>query len=451
MVNFNNFKDMNIHFIGIGGISMSALSLFCERFGANITGSDIVDGDEVEKLNKRGINVAIGHSRDNIKDDVNLVVYSGAISSTNPELQFAKEKNIPCYERSEFLGELAKMYNNSIVVAGTHGKTTTTAMIGEVFLRSNLYPSIHLGGESIAFGNYVIGKDNYFITEGCEYRNSIQYLHPNTSIITAIELDHTDCYSSYDEIENSFLNLANNTSDTVIVFENIDFSNKINNKARIVNVGFGEQYEISGRNLTRLPNGCYSFDVYYNGYVGKFQSNAVGIHNAKNTLCALALSLIYEIDLGTIYYALKTFSGVKRRFENVGSIKGCPIICDYAHHPTEIINSITTARQIYKDVLVVFQPHTYSRTIGLKEEFKSSFLGANEIAIFKTYPAREKYIPGGSARELFNVIKNKNKHYLDNKKALKNYLLTSKLKGCVLVLGAGDIYYHIKQIVKSIK
>lgn len=430
---------------------MSALALFCERFGAVVCGSDIVESEEIKKLRCHGIEIYIGHKSDHITRSIDFVVYSGAISDDNPELQQTKKYNIPIYERSEFLGELMKNYNNTIVVAGTHGKTTTTAMIGEVFLKNQLFPSIHLGGESVAFGNYVIGNHDYFITEGCEYRNSIRYLLPTTTIITAIELDHTDCYSCYDEIEESFMHLANNTSENVIVFENINFANKISSKVRVINVGFGEQYEISGRNLKLLPNGCYSFDVYYNGYIGKFQSNAVGLHNAKNTICALAVSLIYEMDLGIIYSTLKNFNGVKRRFERVGDIGDCPVICDYAHHPTEIINSIRTAHQIYGDVKVVFQPHTFSRTIGLKEEFKGAFLEAKDLAIFKTYPAREKYIPGGSARELYNVVKNKNKHYLDNRKALKNYLLTSRKCGCVLVLGAGDIYQHTLQILKNIK
>ena len=384
----------------------------------------------------------------NIKDDTNFVVYSGAIHEDNPELKKARSQSIPCYERSEFLGALAKQYANSIVIAGTHGKTTTTAMIGEIFLNGNLYPSIHLGGESVAFGNYVIGNHDYFITEGCEYRNSIQYLKPNTSIIIAIELDHTDCYHNYEEIESSFLNLANNTTENVIVFENISFSNKIQTKVRVINVGFGEEYEVSGRNLKKLSNGSYSFDVYYQGYKGKFQSNTVGLHNAKNALCALALALTYEIDLGTIYSALAHFKGVKRRFEKVGDINEVPIICDYAHHPTEIINSINTAKQIYGKVSVIFQPHTYSRTIGLKNEFKKAFNKADELAIFKTYPAREKYIVGGSAKELFNEISHKNKTYLENRKAIKNYIENINTH-CVLVLGAGDIYDIVKKILKK--
>lgn len=449
MANLTNFKDLNIFFVGIGGISMSALTHFCCKFGAVVSGSDATINTEIKKLNKFGIKTFIGHRADNITKNIDLVVYTGAISEDNPELIKAKELNITCMERSEFLGFISKLYLNSVVISGTHGKTTTTAMISEIFMRTDIHPSVHLGGESLSFGNFLLGNKDLFITEGCEYRNSIKYLKPFTTIITSIELDHTDCYKSLFDIENAFLNLANNTKENLIVFDNIEFSRKITNKINVVNVGFGDKYDICGKNLIQHKNGTYSFDVFYQNYIGRFTTSVVGLHNANNALCAIATALIYEVNVGDIYMAIKNFKGVKRRFEKVGEINGTPVICDYAHHPTEILNSINTAKQIYEKIDVIFQPHTYSRTIGLKNEFKKCFNMADSLIIFKTYPAREKYIVGGSAKELFNEIKHKNKYYIESKKQLKSAMSNLNKSNCILVLGAGDIYDITHQILKS--
>jgi len=450
MINFNNFKDFNLFFIGIGGISMSALVHFCCKFGAKVSGSDTSINDEIKSLNKFGITTYLGHDENHITNNINAVVFSGAIKEDNPELIKAKQLNIPCFERSEFLGILCRLFLNSIVVTGTHGKTTTTAMISEIFMRTDMHPSVHLGGESLSFGNYLLGNQDLFITEGCEYRNSIKFLRPFTTVITSIELDHTDFYKNIEDIENAFLNLTNNTKQNVIVFDNIEFSKKLSTKINVINVGFGNQFDICGKNLIRNLNGTYSFDVFYGYYVGKFTTSAVGFHNAKNALCAIATALIYEINIGDIYMAIKNFKGVKRRFERVGEINEVPVICDYAHHPTEILNSINTAKEIFGKITVVFQPHTYSRTIGLKQEFKKCFNMADNLIIYKTYPAREEYIAGGSAKELFNEIKHKNKYYADTKKSLKQQFLNIKPYNCILVLGAGDIYDISKKIIKNI-
>ncbi len=449
MRNLQNFKKQKIFFVGIGGVSMSALALFCDRFGAIVTGVDACENLETKKLREYGINVNIGHNEKNVTTDVDFVVYSGAIKKDNVELVKARRLNIPCMERSEFLGVLSKMYERSIVVSGTHGKTTTTAMLGEIFINAGIHPSIHLGGESVAFGNSVIGNFGLFLTEGCEYRNSIKYLSPSTSVITAIELDHTDYYQDLSDVESAFLNLANNTTENVVIFDNIDFAKKITAKVNVVNVGFGQNFDVSGQNLRLLNNGCYRFDVYYKGYIGTFKSNVVGFHNAQNMLCAVAVALLYDVDVSIIYNSCRNFQGVRRRFEKVGVLRDVPIICDYAHHPTEIRNSINTATSIYGKIAVIFQPHTYSRTIGLKKEFSKCFSLANSVAIFKTYPAREKYMTGGSAKELYKSIVHNNKKYLATRKELKEYLTSMDLCGCVLVLGAGDIYDILKRIIKN--
>lgn len=448
MEKITNFKENSIFFIGIGGISMSALAEICLCFGAKVAGSDTALSDQTAKLTALGAQVFHGHNAAHMTNEYNIVVYSGAIHSENVEYQKAKELGIKLIERSEFLGMICSLYEKSIVVTGTHGKTTTTALVGDVLSRSGLNPTIHLGGLTPTYGNFKLGNKAVFVSEGCEYRNSIKYLTPTIGVITNIELDHTDFYKDYSEVEAAFLHFANSATNTVIVFENPQFAAKITAKINVVQVGFGN-YDIAAKNLVLNLDGTYSFDVFYGGYIGKFKTNQIGLHNAKNALCAIAVGLVVGEDVGTIYGAVRSFLGVKRRLEKVGEINGTPVICDYAHHPTEIANSLACVSTAFKRVFCVFQPHTFSRTVGLKKQFLECFNAVKKLVIFKTYPARENYIVGGSAKELFNALKFKNKTYCDNQKQL--YLELIKPHDCdvVLVLGAGDIYNKVVKIVKK--
>lgn len=448
MEKINNFNGLNIYFIGIGGISMSALAQFCLTLGASVSGSDEQINDETKKLSKMGVLVFHGHCVKNMTAKYDYVVFSGAIHDDNIELVFARKNGFRVVERSEFLGVVESMFEMSVVVSGTHGKTTTTALLGEMFVRAGLNPTIHIGGESVSFGNAKIGNRAVFLSEGCEYRNSIKHLTPTIAIITNIELDHTDFYKNFDDLQLAFLNFANKTKNTVVVFENNAFANKITAKVNVVTAGFGDEYNVKGKNVVLNSNGTYSFDVFYNGYIGRFTTSQIGFHNAKNSLCAIAVGLIMGIDIGTIYMSVRNYHGVKRRIEKVGSVGVVPVVCDYAHHPTEIVSSIECVKNTCNKVLCVFQPHTFSRTIGLKQEFKKCFSGVKKLVIFKTYPARENYIVGGSARELFNEIPIKNKAYCDSIKDLACELKTALNYDIVLVLGAGDIY---EKTIKALK
>lgn len=450
MEKINNFNGLNVFFIGIGGISMSALAQFCLLFGAGVSGSDEQINDETKKLSKMGACVFHGHNANNISSNLNYVVFSGAIHEDNVELKTARVMGLNVMERSEFLGVIETMFETSIVVSGTHGKTTTTALIGDVLMRAGLNPTIHVGGESVAFGNAKLGGKQFFVSEGCEYRNSIRFLKPSIGVITNIELDHTDFYKGYAQLEQAFLNFANSVRNTVVVFENNDFAKKITAKVGVITVGFDGDYDVVGKNVTLNRDGTYTFLVYYNGYVGKFTTAQMGFHNAKNALCAIAVGLVIGVDIGTIYFALREFKGVKRRLEKVGKINNTTVVCDYAHHPTEIASSIACIRATHKRILCVFQPHTFSRTIGLKEEFKKCFGKVEKLVIFKTYPARENYMVGGSARELFNEIPHKNKVYCDTIKQLTCEIKDAQKYDIVLVLGAGDIYDKIIKALKRI-
>ena len=392
-----------------------------------------------------------GHNAHNINSGFDYVVFSGAIHEDNVELKTARTMGLKVMERSEFLGVIETMFEYSVVVSGTHGKTTTTTLVGDVLFKAGLNPTIHIGGESVAFGNAKLGAKQFFVSEGCEYRNSIRFLKPNIGVITNIELDHTDFYKNYDQLEQAFLDFANGVKNTVVVFENNDFAKKITAKVGVVTVGFNGDYDVVGNGITINHDGTYTFQVYHNNaYVGKFTTAQMGFHNAKNALCAIAVGLVMGVDIGTIYFAIREFKGVKRRLEKVGEIDGISVVCDYAHHPTEIASSIACIRATHKRVLCVFQPHTFSRTIGLKDEFKKCFGGVKKLVVFKTYPARENYIVGGSARELFNEIPLKNKSYCDTIKDLAGELKNASGYDIVLVLGAGDIYDKTIKALKRI-
>lgn len=445
---------LHIHFIGIGGVSMSALATFMLRHNVFVSGSDQVVSHFTTNLESKGALVYYGHKPENIPYNCDLVVYTGAVQKDNPEYIEAQNRGIRLMERSEFLGYVASMYDEVIAISGTHGKTTTTSMLGKIFLSAKLDPTIHLGGESDDFGgNMFLGENKIFITEACEYRDSFRFLKPQIALITNIEKDHTDFYKNMTQIMNAFAHFGN-SSKVLVVFENNEIVDYIDKNVRVVTCGFDGDYDVKGYNLSKDKDGCYSFDVKNNDtYLGHFRLSVIGLHNAKNALCAIAISALYGITYDKMYYALKNFSGVKRRYEKVGEYKGVPVICDYAHHPTEIANSIKGALTSHKKILCIFQPHTYSRTLSLMSEFSHCFKGVHRLVVYKTYPAREKPINGGRAIDLLNNVVGfrDKKFYCYSKRCLSKTLKEmDKTYDLILVLGAGDIYDIIKQIITKI-
>jgi len=427
---------------------MIGLAKLMLSLGKEVSGSDFKKTEGIKDLKKQGVNVFIGHNKWNVVPDIDLVVFTGAIKENNIELLTAKKLGIKTLERSEFLGFISTLYENVIAISGTHGKTTTTAIIGKIFQYAKLDPTIHIGGEVKDFkSSFVVGGKKYFITEACEYRESFKYLKPNTSVITNIESDHIDYYKTFDNLKLAFNNFAKSVKETLILCNNkyID-QTKLN--CDIVSVGISCISEIQAHNILEKNSG-YSFDVLkQDELIGNFSINLTGFHNIYNCLCAIAVALKYGIKANVIKKALEEFEGIKRRNEYVGNIDGVPVVCDYAHHPTEIINSINAIKEKYKKVLCVFQPHTYSRTSNLMEEFKTCFEGVDHLIIFKTYSAREKYSKKGSAKSLFKNVKCDEKNYINS-----DYMLKKKINkissnfDVVLVLGAGDIYNRVKKVI----
>ena len=430
-----------VFFVGIGGISMSALAWFTCSLGIKVQGSDATSSEIIDKLIVDGIDVKIGHSEQNISEDVDLLVYSGAIKCDNPERAKASKLGIKQMERSEYLGLISSMYGHVISVGGTHGKTTTTAMIGEVLCNAGLNPTIHLGGESVVWGNHRIGGKDIFLTEACEYRDSFLTLKSSIGVITNIDKDHMDYYKNVSSIYNSFYKFAD-SCDQVVVWDNKRIARALPNKTILV--GFDRHFTYFVCNVKQDGKGHYSYTMYYHGTkLCDIALNVVGVHFVKDSACAFAVAHMLGVDTQVIVKSLGTYRGVKRRFELIGYVERIPIIADYAHHPREIKASIKSSKLVYGKVLCVFQPHTYSRTIALLDEFKNCF-DVDKLIIFKTYSAREKYVKQGDARTLCDNIECKDKVYCASADNMWKEIENSKGYDVILVLGAGDIYNYFK-------
>lgn len=446
--NIKNIKN-RVFFVGIGGISMSALAKLTISTGGVVAGSDAVQNQQTESL-KSVCKVFIGHDLNNIKlFRPDLVVYSGAIKSDNSELVYAQQSGIKIMERSEYLALICKQYENVIAIAGTHGKTTTTAMIAQIFRCANLNPTIHVGGVCLNFdSNVVVGDNKYFITEACEYKKSFEYIQSSLGVVTNIECDHMDCYQDFDDLKHSFAKFLDNSKMCMVENDN-SVLNQITTK---IIYTFGENNANYVAKNLKITQFGLCFDVYENDKIlANFRLNVMGEYNVKNALVAIGVARVYGIDITSIYDGLNSFLGVQRRNENLGRIGKTVVYADYCHHPTEIKNSIANFLYHFNRVLCIFQPHTYSRTVALMREFSKCFKGVKKLIIFKTYPAREKFNFLGSETNLFKHINLKNKELIVDRTQLIDRLnKISENYDCVIVLGAGDVYDIVKsEIDKS--
>ena len=441
-----SYKDImeykKVFFVGINGVSMSALAFLTFKMGIDVAGSDKNCGKFANKLKKMGIKVYTTHRKNNIKG-CDLVVFSGAIGDDNNELIQAKRLNIKTMERSQYLGLISQSYGNVIAISGSHGKTTTTAMIGYIFLLAGLNPTVHIGGELKIFGgNLLVGGKQFFITEACEFRDSFLELKPNVSVVTNIEKEHLDFFKTFKNEVASFKKFVNNTK--IKCFANEKTKEFLDSNLKISFCGIDDFSNWQAKNIKIKENGKYSFDVFYNGkYIDKISLGVAGKFNVDNALLAIAVSQFYGIKMDIIKKALVTFCNVDRRFEKLGEKNGNIVVQDYAHHPTEIAKVIQMCKEVYKKKIVcIFQPHTYSRTKMLIDDFLSCFDSVKELIILHTYSAREKYSYLGSAKYLKDKLFSQNKDFTLvgplSKQDVKIQL--EKYKDCILLfLGAGDI------------
>lgn len=448
-----NLKKINsIYFVGIGGISMSALSKLMKSEGKNVCGCDDKLSIITQKLEKFNIKVFQSFDENAIKN-CDLVVYTAAINENNKNLLLAKKLNKKVVERAEFLGEICNQYKTVIAVCGTHGKTTTTAMLAHILKDKN--PTVHIGGiMADCNDNLLVGGKEIFITEACEFNKSFLHITPTHTILTNIEPDHMDCYKNFNELQKTFCTFLQKTS------KNIVFNNKF---LKICNKNFANKNLLTYSqnknaayyaNNIKEKNGCYSFDFCsQNKTLARMNLNVVGKHNIENAMAASLLCLTLNLPPKEIAKKLETFQNVKRRFEILYK-QEIMVISDYAHHPTEITASLKATQKLHKRIVCIFEPHTYSRTQALFEGFLKAFNIAQKTIILKTYAARENENMGKSGYDLFLGLKNKkiDVAYCDNKQELFEKLDKIKENNDILLfLGAGTIDGFARKYVKKLK
>ena len=442
-------KYNNIHMIGIGGVSMSGIAAILKNFGFNITGSDASNSDTLKRLQEKGIDVTVGHNLENVaKADV--VVYSAAIKQDDPEMVEAKRLNIETIERADFLGFLTRCFKDTICISGTHGKTTTTSMVSLCFLEALKDPSIQVGAFLKAIdGNYRVGNSEHFVIEACEYVESFLKFSPKAEIILNIDNDHLDYFKNLDNIKNAFIKYVKLLPDDGVLVVNGDDTNCLDlpkyTNAKCYTYGItNKNTDFFAVNISFDNDGFAEFDVYNNDkFFDRIKLHVPGMHNVLNSLACIALATHYGIDKESIKSALYKFTGASRRFEYKGKVNGASIYDDYGHHPTEII---ATAKSLmnkkYNKSWVVFQPHTYSRTKTLLDDFAKALLIFDNIIVLDIYAAREKNTFGISSKDLADKIISlgKNAMYIpDFDKCVEFLKQNVESNDIVMTLGAGTV------------
>lgn len=442
-------KPSHIHFIGIGGISMSGLAEVLLEEGFTVSGSDAHESALTDRLTAHGAQISCPQSADNITDDISAVVYSAAIHPDNPEYAAAAASGIPTLRRAEVLGQIMDHYDTSIAVAGTHGKTTTTSMLSHILMEAKTDPTISVGGIlPLIDGNIRVGAKSMFLTEACEYTNSFLSLRPKIGIILNIDADHLDFFKDLDDIRHSFHRFAAQIQADGVLIINGDIpdlheiTDGISCRVVTFSVNGGADYTAS--DISYNNRGCASFICHQpDGKSSGFTLEVPGAHNVSNALAAIAAANCAGIDAATVARGFESFHGTNRRFQLKGSLNGADVIDDYAHHPTEIRATLATAENYpHKTLWCVFQPHTYTRTKALLPEFADALSMADHVILADIYAARETDTLGISSRTLQKEIQERGTvcDYFPSFGEIEDFLRANVREGdLVLTVGAGDI------------
>ncbi len=437
----------SVHFIGIGGISMSGLAEILLKAGFAISGSDTKPSELTDHLISLGAKVSYPQAASNVSDSTELFVYTAAIHEDNPEFIAAKATGKPMLSRADLLGQIMANYTRSIAVAGTHGKTTTTSMISQVLLAGTEDPTISVGGilPSIA-SNIHVGDSDLFITEACEYTNSYHSFYPKYNVILNIEEDHMDFFKDLADIRASFRKFAQNTSADGILVINADIPNldEICNglDCRVVTFSSNSPADYTATNISYNDKGCASFTpVAFGEELLPVKLSVPGAHNISNALSCIALCFEMNLDWSQITRGLAAFGGADRRFQYKGEFMEATIIDDYAHHPTEIRASLAAAANYpHNRVIVVFQPHTYTRTKAFLADFADALSSADIVILAEIYAAREENIFGISSKDIQSLLieKGVNAHYFSTFDEIKSYLRKISQKNDLLITNIGE-------------
>ena len=451
MYKINFDQPVHVHFIGIGGISMSGLAEVLLEENFTVSGSDNKESALTDHLEKAGAQIFYGQKASNIIDGIDVVVYTAAIHKDNEEYQAAVQKGLPMLTRAELLGQLMTNYDIPIAVSGTHGKTTTTSMISEILLAADADPTITIGGTlSTIHGNIKVGHSDYFVAEACEYHDSFLKFDPFVAVILNVEAEHLDYFKDINQIRQSFKGFAHNTPSGgyVVINSAVEGLEYITQDLKSSVVTFGTDKEKSmwyPENIVHNPNGTNTFDAYFEGrFMGHIVLNVPGEHNILNALAACAASTSVGIKMSKIVKGLENYTGVNRRFQYKGKYNGATIVDDYAHHPTEVKATLAAAKLVeHKTLWCVFQPHTYSRAKALLEDFGTAFMDADKILLADIFAAREKDTGIISSRDVAEKIKShgKDAQYIGSLDNITEYLKKELKEGDLLItMGAGDVY-----------
>lgn len=440
-----------IHFIGIGGISMSSLAEILLSQGKTVTGSDASKSATTDKLEAMGIKVFLGQKAENITDDIDMVVYTVAVRDDNPELAAAKASGAVVVDRAELVGMLMLDYKHPVSVAGTHGKTTTSSLVTEIFLQADLDPTVSIGGMlSSINGNYKVGSDDYFVLETCEYFDSFLKFNPHSAIILNVDKDHIDYFKNLDNIYRSFNRFARRIPENgfLVINNDIPRLGEVLDgvTAPIITYGKDNTAQWYPTDISFNELGFATYTANCKGEkIAEIELRIPGEHNVYNSLAAFALACSYDIDKDAIIKGIYNYTGTDRRFQHKGSFNGVTVVDDYAHHPTEIAATINSARGMdIKELWIVFQPHTYTRTKALLDEFAAALSKADKVVLADIYASREKDMGIVSSKDIADRIKalGTNVTYCPGTLSeVEKYVRNNCPVGSLLItMGAGDVF-----------
>lgn len=450
MYQINFAQPIHVHFIGIGGISMSGLAeiLLQERFA--ISGSDVKESDLTRRLAAKGARICCPQSAGNITGDIDAVVLTAAIREDNPEYAAAKAAGLPILTRAQLLGQIMDNYRSSVAVAGTHGKTTTTSMLSHILLCAETDPTISVGGILQAIGgNIRVGRSEIFLTEACEYTNSFLHFHPKYSVILNIEEDHLDFFKDLADIRRSFRKFAQNTASDGVILINSEIAGYEEIAgglpASVVTYGLSDKDGYRPAELSFDENGCASYLLMYkDSPITRVSLSVPGMHNVSNSLAAVACALELHLPVRAIADGLAGFSGTDRRFQYKGTYgDGVTVVDDYAHHPTEIAATLQAAKNCScKRIVCVFQPHTYTRAKAFLDGFAEALSAADLVVLADIYAARETDTLGVSAKDIEERLRRlgTDARYFPSFSEIETFLKKNCINGDLLItMGAGDI------------
>ncbi len=453
------FDVKKVHLIGIGGISMSSIAQILNQRGVIVSGSDQTASATTRELQKSGIDIAIGHAKENITDQ-DVVIYTGAVDYENPEMIAAQDKAITIVPRTKALNEILKLHKKIIAISGTHGKSTTTS-IATHLLRQQKGDISYLIGAKLHETKraYHLADSQYVTVEACEYQANFLHLYPTTIVVNNIEPEHIDYYKSIEQLVDTFRTFAKHLpKDGHLILNNDDANARLLSDQTNCNVstfGIDNNADYMAKNIALKNATTTTFDLYIKGqFMTSIEQSLIGKFNVYNTLAAIAACHLNGASLDVMPQAIKHFINSDRRFETIGTFEDATVISDYAHHPSEVKATINDAARLPNcELCVVFQPHTYSRTKNMLHEFATAFNGAKHIFITDIYAAREKNIYNISSKDLADAISNSGKqaHYIGALEnipiALKNIVKPNTL---ILMMGAGNIDHFARQMVESI-